>query len=66
MEANIKVDLSTPQARKFVEFASMLPFTVVEDTVWQQALAEGAMTVEEFIEKGRRMSREQFEKTKRA
>jgi hypothetical protein len=52
MRAVIEIDMNTPQARQFVEFARTLPFAEVktDKSKWQQALDEGAVTVEEFID----------------
>jgi hypothetical protein len=45
------INEETPEARKFVEFAKTLPFVEQGDDSrdpWDEALDEGATTVEEF------------------
>jgi hypothetical protein len=58
MIANVKIDLSNPMAIGFLQYARTLPFAIVDDgeqsekftqSAWQQAINEGAMTVDEFV-----------------
>ncbi len=55
MNATVEINLNNPQGRQFLQYAKTLPFArVIEDaepprSVWQQAVDEGAMTVDEFV-----------------
>ena len=56
MKAVVEIDMKTTQAKHFVKFARTLPFaTVMEDkptkkSVWETAIAEGAIMPEEFFD----------------
>ena len=50
------VEENNPQVKQFVKFARTLPFITVKEhkqeakSVWDTAIAEGAVTVEEFFD----------------
>jgi hypothetical protein len=56
MTANVKIDLSNPMALPLLGYLESLPFIEVKrgkpksGSVWQQALDEGAVTVDEFVD----------------
>lgn len=59
MKATITLDLSTPQANLLLGYLETLPFATVkipkskapkEPSKWQQALDEGAVTLDEFFD----------------
>ena len=62
------VEENNPQAKQFVKFARTLPFITVKEhkqeakSVWDTAIAEGAVTVEEFTNELRRQIDEHFDK----
>ncbi len=56
MIANVKIDMSNPMAIPLLGYLKSLPFAEVKTprgktkSAWQQALDEGAMTVDEFVD----------------
>ena len=62
----IVINENTPQTRQFVKFVRTLPFaTVSEDkvktkSVWETAIEEGAVTVDEFVDELQRQLREHY------
>ena len=66
MDATVKIDLSTPQAVSLLGYLETLPFAKVErpqqetKSTWQQAIDEGAVTVEEFVHEAKRQIKEHF------
>jgi len=52
----IVINDNTQQAKQFIKHARTLPFTTVEEekaktlSAWDQAIAEGAVSVDEFID----------------
>ena len=51
----IVINENTQQAKQFVKYARTLPFTTVKEkkikalSTWNQAIADGAVSVEEFF-----------------
>ncbi len=52
----VYIDDSNPQAKKYLQYTRTLPFVTVKrertkkKSVWQQALDDGAVTVDEFFD----------------
>ena len=66
MTTTLVIDNSSPQAKQFVKFARTLPFARVErrkakpQSEWDKAIAEGAVTVDEFIDELKHQLREHY------
>jgi hypothetical protein len=56
MMTTIVIDNNSPQAKQFIKYARTLPFAKIErrkaapQSKWDKAIAEGAVTVDEFID----------------
>lgn len=69
MKATVTIDLSTPQANLLLGYLKSLPYATVETTKgstpktskWQQALDEGATSVDEFIGEVKRQIKEHYD-----
>ena len=63
----LHIDDSYPQAKQFIRYARSLPFAQVErkrkttKSTWQQALDEGAVPLESFIDELRRQVNEHYD-----
>ncbi len=68
MNAIVKIDLNSPQAIGFLQYARTLPFATVEydvkqEKTFEQAAKEcGAVSVEDFFTEVRRQQREYYDK----
>ncbi len=62
------IDDNNPQARQFLKYTRTLPFARVErrrrqpKSTWQQAIDEGAVPLESFIDELRRQVNEHYDK----
>jgi hypothetical protein len=67
MMTTIVIDNNSPQAKQFVRFARTLPFVEVKrsspkpQSVWNKAIAEGAVTVDEFFDEVSRQIKEHYD-----
>jgi succinyl-CoA synthetase alpha subunit len=61
------IDDTTPQGKRFLQYARTLPFATVkrgrrsQSSKWQQALEEGAVSVDEFVGELRRQVNEHYD-----
>ena len=66
MTTTIVIDNSNPHAKQFVKFARTLPFAKIErrkskpQSKWDKAIAEGAVTVDEFIDELKHQLRQHY------
>ncbi len=63
MKAIVEIDLNSLQAEQLLRYIETLPFATVqlnEKSKWQQAIDEGAVTVDEFVQEAKRQIKEHF------
>jgi len=62
MTTTLVIDNSSPQAKQFVKFARTQPFRrkAKPQNEWDKAIAEGAVTVDEFIDELKHQLREHY------
>ena len=72
MKTTVTIDMSNPMALPLVGYLESLPFATVKrsktskKSAWDEAIDEGAMTVDEFIGELRRQVNEHYDKLENA